>query len=95
MSEMRRVVAKAREMQTQRDSLIQSLREDITNDDITSQLLARSSENTEDIFKEELQKHGHKVSNLQLAALYANNIGVWRYNNIGVRRYNNIGVWRC
>lgn len=61
MAEMRRVVGKAREMQVQRDTLIQNLREDITNDDITSQLLARSSEPAEDIFKQELQKHSPKV----------------------------------
>ena len=59
---MRRVVSKAREMQTQRDSLIQDLREAINNDDITSQLLARSTEPTEEIFKQELEKHTPKVS---------------------------------
>ncbi|XP_059058125.1 tyrosine-protein phosphatase non-receptor type 23 [Achroia grisella] len=61
MLEMRRVVAKAREMQTQRDSLIQQLREAITNDDITSQLLARSTEPADEIFKQELEKHTPKV----------------------------------
>ncbi|XP_052758573.1 tyrosine-protein phosphatase non-receptor type 23 [Galleria mellonella] len=61
MAEMRRVVGKAREMQTQRDALIQQLREAITNDDITSQLLARSSEPADEIFKQELEKHTPKV----------------------------------
>ncbi|KAM3958065.1 tyrosine-protein phosphatase non-receptor type protein myopic [Aphomia sociella] len=61
MTEMRRVVAKAREMQVQRDSLIQQLREAITSDDITSQLLARSTEPTDEIFKQELEKHTPKV----------------------------------
>ncbi|KAJ2953915.1 hypothetical protein O0L34_g1550 [Tuta absoluta] len=61
MMEMRRVVGKAREMQTQRDMLINQLREAINSDDITSQLLARSSEPREEIFKEELEKHTPKV----------------------------------
>ncbi|KAL4712811.1 hypothetical protein ACJJTC_011881 [Scirpophaga incertulas] len=61
MNEMRRVVGKAREMQAQRDSLVQQLREAITNDDITSKLLARSSEPAEEIFKQELEKHTPQV----------------------------------
>ncbi|CAG4976183.1 unnamed protein product [Parnassius apollo] len=61
MKEMRRVVGKAREMQTQRDSLIQELREAITNDDITAILLARSSEPLDEIFRQEIEKHTPKV----------------------------------
>ncbi|XP_049883447.1 tyrosine-protein phosphatase non-receptor type 23 [Pectinophora gossypiella] len=61
MMEMRRVVGRAREMQAQRDALIQQLREDVANDDITPQLLARSNEPKEDIFKEELEKYTPKV----------------------------------
>ncbi|XP_053603640.1 tyrosine-protein phosphatase non-receptor type 23 [Plodia interpunctella] len=61
MLEMRRVVGKAREMQTQRDSLVQQLREAVTSDDITAQLLARSSEPTDEIFKQEIEKHTPKV----------------------------------
>lgn len=62
MAEMRRVVGKVREMQTQRDSLVQQLREAVTNDDITSQLLARNNEPKEEIFKQELKKHTPTVS---------------------------------
>ncbi|XP_075992722.1 tyrosine-protein phosphatase non-receptor type protein myopic isoform X2 [Anticarsia gemmatalis] len=61
MTEMRRVVGKVREMQTQRDSLVQQLREAITADDITAQLLARAAEPTDEIFKQELEKHTPKV----------------------------------
>lgn len=61
MAEMRRVVAKVREMQSQRDSFVQQLRDGLTADDITAQLLARSSEPTEDIFKQEIEKHTPKV----------------------------------
>ncbi|GBP56767.1 Tyrosine-protein phosphatase non-receptor type 23, partial [Eumeta japonica] len=61
MLEMRRVVTKAREMQQQRDTLIQELREDVNADDITSQLLARNSEPLSEIFKQEVEKHTPKV----------------------------------
>ncbi|XP_060801444.1 tyrosine-protein phosphatase non-receptor type 23 isoform X1 [Amyelois transitella] len=61
MMEMRRVVGKAKEMQTQRDSLVQQFREAVTSDDITAQLLARSSEDANEIFKQEIEKHTPKV----------------------------------
>jgi hypothetical protein len=61
MLEMRRVVGKAREMQIQRDSLVQQLREAITSDDITSKLLARTSDAPDDIFQQELEKHAPSV----------------------------------
>ncbi|XP_068621073.1 tyrosine-protein phosphatase non-receptor type 23-like isoform X2 [Battus philenor] len=61
MKEMRRVVGKAREMQTQRDSLIQELREAINGDDITAKLLARSGEPVDEIFQQEIEKHAPKV----------------------------------
>ncbi|XP_023951524.2 tyrosine-protein phosphatase non-receptor type 23 [Bicyclus anynana] len=57
MKVMRRVVGKAREMQQQRDSLVQQLRTALADDDVTSQLLARSNEPPEDIFKQEIEKH--------------------------------------
>ncbi|XP_045762930.1 tyrosine-protein phosphatase non-receptor type 23 isoform X2 [Maniola jurtina] len=57
MKEMRRVVGKAKEMQKQRDSLVQQLRTALADDDVTAQLLARSNEPLEDIFKQEMEKH--------------------------------------
>ncbi|XP_032510581.2 tyrosine-protein phosphatase non-receptor type 23 isoform X1 [Danaus plexippus] len=56
MSEMRRVVSKAREMQTQRDSLLQQLRTALADDDVTAQLLA-SQDPPDEIFKREIDKH--------------------------------------
>lgn len=61
MAEMRRVVSKAKEMQSQRDTLVQQLRDAITADDITSQLSARRGDNVNDIFKQELEKHTAQV----------------------------------
>ncbi|CAH0748653.1 unnamed protein product [Diatraea saccharalis] len=60
MSELRRVVGKAREMQAQREALVQELREAITADDITAKLLA-SSEPADEMFRRELEKHTPKV----------------------------------
>ncbi|KAL0895130.1 hypothetical protein ABMA27_013582 [Loxostege sticticalis] len=57
MAEMKRVVSKAREMQTQRDALVQQLRDAVTADDITAKLLARGNEPADAVFKEELEKH--------------------------------------
>ncbi|RVE46209.1 hypothetical protein evm_009167 [Chilo suppressalis] len=59
MSELRRVVGKAREMQTQRDVLVQQLRDSVTSDDITGKLLA-SSEPADELFRRELEKHTPK-----------------------------------
>nr|XP_034827526.1 tyrosine-protein phosphatase non-receptor type 23 isoform X1 [Maniola hyperantus] len=62
MKEMRRVVGKAKEMQKQRDALVQQLRTALADDDITAQLLARSNEPPEDIFKQEMKKHTPTVN---------------------------------
>ncbi|XP_045534143.1 tyrosine-protein phosphatase non-receptor type 23 [Papilio machaon] len=61
MKEMRRVVGKAREMQTQRDALVQQLRAALTADDVTAKLLARTNDSADDIFREEIEKHAPKV----------------------------------
>lgn len=58
---MRRVVSKAREMQTQRDSLLQQLRTALADDDVTPQLLA-SQDPPDEIFKREIDKHTPTVS---------------------------------
>lgn len=62
MGEMRRVVGKAREMQAQRAALLQQLRGAVTADDITAVLLAGASEDHDEIFKQELEKHTPKVT---------------------------------
>lgn len=65
MTQLRRIVGKVREMQTQRDSLIQQLREAVTSDDITTQLLTMGpNEPLEPIFSKELEKHKPTVSYL-------------------------------
>ncbi|KAI8428293.1 hypothetical protein MSG28_002499 [Choristoneura fumiferana] len=61
MSEMRRVVGKAREMQTQRDSLVAALRAAVAADDVTARLLARGSEPRDQLFARELAKHESQV----------------------------------
>ncbi|CAH2067482.1 unnamed protein product, partial [Iphiclides podalirius] len=61
MAEMRRVVGKAREMQTQREALLLELRAALGADDVTAQLLARASDPPEDIFRQEIEKHTPKV----------------------------------
>lgn len=61
MAEMKKVVDKAKEMQTQREMLISQLRDAVNADDITSQLLARAGEPQDDIFKQEIKKHSQKV----------------------------------
>ncbi|XP_041968457.1 tyrosine-protein phosphatase non-receptor type 23 [Aricia agestis] len=57
MKEMRRVVGKAREMQRQRDGLVQQLRAAVAADDVTAQLLQRPQDPPDEIFKAELEKH--------------------------------------
>ncbi|XP_046962007.1 tyrosine-protein phosphatase non-receptor type 23 [Vanessa cardui] len=61
MAEMRRVVGKAREMQRQRDALVQQLRAAVAADDVTAQLLARASDPLDDIFRHEIDKHTPQV----------------------------------
>lgn len=61
MLEMRRVVSKAKEMQSQRSTLIQQLREDLNADDITGTLLAQSTPHTQ-LFQQAIEKHTDKVS---------------------------------
>ncbi|XP_072937126.1 uncharacterized protein mop [Epargyreus clarus] len=61
MKEMRRVVGKAREMRAQREALVAQLRDAAAADDITQQLLARSTEPADEIFKQEIEKHTPKV----------------------------------
>ncbi|XP_030024253.2 tyrosine-protein phosphatase non-receptor type 23 [Manduca sexta] len=61
MSEMRRVVRKARDMQAQRDALVHELRAALTADDVTAKLLARNTDHDDDFFKHELDKHTPKV----------------------------------
>ncbi|CAG9134725.1 unnamed protein product [Plutella xylostella] len=60
MLEMRRVVSKAKEMQSQRSTLIQQLREDLNADDITGTLLAQSTPHTQ-LFQQAIEKHTDKV----------------------------------
>ncbi|XP_037866683.1 tyrosine-protein phosphatase non-receptor type 23 isoform X2 [Bombyx mori] len=64
MSEMRRVVGKAREMQAQRDALVQQLRDAVAADDVTALLLV-TNEPPEDLFKREIEKHAPTVKILE------------------------------
>lgn len=61
IAEMRTLVAKVNEMQTQRNMLVAMLRESVNSDDITSQLVTRTGESLDDIFKQEIEKHNKQV----------------------------------
>lgn len=75
MKDMRRMLGKVREMQSQRDSLVQQLREAVTSDDITSQLLARgTTEPLDEIFKKELEKHKPTVKIIEQNLVAQENI---------------------
>ncbi|XP_063617343.1 tyrosine-protein phosphatase non-receptor type 23 [Cydia splendana] len=61
MSEMRRVVGKARHMQAQREQLVSALRAAVAADDVTAALLARAAEPRDQLFAQELAKHDPQV----------------------------------
>uniref|UniRef100_W4VRD8 Putative tyrosine-protein phosphatase non-receptor type 23 n=1 Tax=Corethrella appendiculata TaxID=1370023 RepID=W4VRD8_9DIPT len=58
------ILGKVSEMQNQRGQLYKDLREAITNDDITSQLIAidNDKEKMEELFKKELSKHEKSIT---------------------------------
>ncbi|KAJ0182115.1 hypothetical protein K1T71_002837 [Dendrolimus kikuchii] len=75
MTQLSRVVGKVRDMQTQRDSLIQQLREAVTSDDITTQLLTMGpNEPLEPVFNKELEKHKPTVNIIEQNLLAQENI---------------------
>ncbi|XP_077296502.1 tyrosine-protein phosphatase non-receptor type protein myopic isoform X2 [Arctopsyche grandis] len=62
MSDMRSLVEKVNEMRAQRSMLVLQLRETVNTDDITSQLLTRTGESLDEIFKQEIEKHNKLVN---------------------------------
>lgn len=62
MSDMRSLVEKVNEMRAQRSMLVLQLRETVNTDDITSQLLTRTGESLDEIFKHEIEKHNKSVT---------------------------------
>lgn len=61
MSDMRSLVEKVNEMRAQRSMLVLQLRDAVNGDDITSQLLTRTGESLDEIFKQEIEKHNKTV----------------------------------
>ncbi|XP_058457933.1 tyrosine-protein phosphatase non-receptor type 23 isoform X2 [Malaya genurostris] len=70
LKELQGILAKVNEMKKQRAKLYQDLRTNITNDDITSQLIALESgsdskKRMQELFKKELNKHDQLVTLLE------------------------------
>lgn len=61
MADMRSLVEKVNEMRAQRSMLVLQLRDAVNSDDITSQLLTRTGESLDEIFKQEIEKHNKTV----------------------------------
>nr|CAD7405110.1 unnamed protein product [Timema poppensis] len=72
--EMQHLVNKVEEMKRQRSMLATQLRDSITQDDITRQLVTRTGEPLDTIFSQEMQKHERYVTFIEQNLLAQENI---------------------
>ena len=65
IAEFQRIVKKVEEMKNQRQMLLDELREDILNDDITKKLVIHKENEMPKLFDAELTKHSTKIKFLE------------------------------
>jgi tyrosine-protein phosphatase non-receptor type 23 len=74
LQELRKLLDKVNEMQQQRNELVVKLRQDVTNDDITAQVIAWGDKKLDKLFKKEIAKHDHIVTVLDQNLVAQKNI---------------------